>query len=156
MFGIPTSFLLAMRRGFSHYLHMDALLIPSRLLMRVLVLVALLALPAGAQASVRTWVDDLGSGAAAHAPLQQLLLTGIDAGALPPGGSGPVFRARREDIFTRGASALRVHVAVLPLAFWLPPPSPFHRVESTDIPAQRDADLPVAPGRAPPVRRTYH
>ena len=130
---------------------------PSRMLVRALALVALLALPAGAQASVRTWVDDLRNGAATSAPVQQLLVTGVDPGALPPGGSGPVLRARREDIFTRGASALRLHVAVLPLAVWLPPPSPLlHRVEQSDIPAQRDADLPVAPGRAPPVRRTYH
>ncbi len=129
---------------------------PVRALLRVLVLVALLALPAGVHASVRTWVDDARNGAATSAPVQQLLVTGVDAGALPPGGSGPVFRARREDIFTRGASALRVIAAVLPLAFRLPPPSPFLRVVVVDIPAQRDADLPVASGRAPPVRRTYY
>jgi hypothetical protein len=136
---------------------MNVPLIPLRTLLRALVLVALFALPSSAHASVRTWVDDLGSGAAALSPVQQLLVTGVDAGALPPGGSGPVFRARREDIFTRGASSLRMHVAVLPLAFRLPSPSPLTlHVADLDIPAQRDADLPIAPGRAPPVRRTYH
>ncbi len=125
-----------------------------RTLRRILLLLALFAPVIGHEASA-SLLDDVWKTGVSSAPACELITTAPGAGAVPPGGSIPILHARREDIFTRGASALYVLVAVLPLAVWLPPLPAIPCPAAPDIPTQRDADLPVTPPRAPPSFGTY-